>query len=286
MVTFISINGRLLPANTPCITADDRGFTLGDGVFETIRARNGRPLLLQTHLQRLRQGAQVLEMGVPSPARLAGEARRVLEASRLSEAVLRLSVSRGAGQRGLAPASDTTPTVIVSAQPFQPYPLRWYDEGVSASVTGITRNEHSPLAGIKSLSYVEQVLARLAAQRGGSDLGLLLNTTGHIVSADCANLFIVRERRLLTPPLAAGALPGVARQVLLNIAGGLGLETAEVGLTREDLDHADEVLLTNVLLEVAPLVRLDDEPVGGGRPGRYAAGLRRAYRLAVGIAPP
>ena len=279
MVTVAWANGRLLPSDAVRVAADDRGFTLGDGLFETIRISRGQPVLLRFHLRRLCQGAQVLELGLPPHMDLRRAVRQVVAANRLAEAVVRLTVSRGVGQRGLATTPGMVPTVIITAQPYQPYPARWYSDGIQAVVTDVLRNERSPLANVKSLSYLDQVLARQAAQRHGADVGLMLNTRGQLVSADCANLFVVRGQHLLTPSLRMGALPGVVRHVLLKVAGGLGLEAAEIELSRTDLLAADEALLTNVLLEVAPLVLLDGEPIGSGSPGPYAARLHQAYRL-------
>ncbi len=287
MVTVAWVNGRLLAGDEVRVAADDRGFTLGDGLFETIRVSRGQPVLLRFHLRRLCEGAKVLDLGLPPPMRLGDAVRQVAAVNKFTEAVVRLNVSRGVGQRGLATAPGMVPTVIISGHPYQPYPARWYRDGIRAVVTDVLRNEHSPVANIKSLSYIEQVLARQAAQRQGADVGLLLNTRGQIVSADCANLFVVRGHALLTPSLRMGALPGVVRQVLLNIAGGLGLEAAEVELSRPDILAGDEVLLTNVLLEVAPLVSLDGESVGSGSPGPYATHLREAYQRAIGsMSPP
>ena len=282
MVTVGWVNGQLLPNDAVRVAADDRGFTLGDGLFETIRISRGQPVLLDFHLRRLCQGAKVLELGLLPLMDLGDAVRQVVAVNKFAEAVVRLNVSRGVGQRGLATTPGMVPTVIITAHPYQPYPARWYSDGIQAVVTGVVRNERSPVANIKSLSYIEQVLARQAAQRHGADVGLLLNTRGQIVSADCANLFVVRGHSLLTPSLEMGALPGVVRQVLLNIAGGLGLEVAEVELSRTDILAGDEALLTNVLLEVAPLVLLDGEQIGSGYPGPYATRLHHAYRLVVG----
>jgi branched-chain amino acid aminotransferase len=283
MVNFVSINGRLVSSDAAYVPANDRGFTLGDGLFETIRVSAGRPLMLSAHLQRLQRGASVLELALPSLQGLTNHVWKVVRANQLPEAVVRLSVSRGSGQRGLAPTPGLPPTVVIAMQPFNPYPPRWYDEGVRAVTTTVTRNESSPLSSVKSLSYADQVLARIQAQGHSADLGLMRNTREHFVCADCANLFVVQGDRLLTPSIAAGALPGIARQVLLWVAGGLGLDVSETELSQADFHGADEIMLTNVLLEVAPLVSLDGLPVGGGKPGHYVALLRRAYRLAVGI---
>lgn len=280
---LVSVNKRLYPAKTARIAIDDRGFTLGDGVFETVRVSDGHPLRLAAHLDRLRTGAHLLDLLLPPLEHIGAEVTRVLRANHLQNAVVRITVSRGSGQRGLTPIEGAVPTLVIAAAPFRPYPARWYSDGVRAIVTQASRNEHSPLSRIKSLSYTEQVLARIEAQHANVDLGLLCNTQGDIVCADCANLFVVRDQHLLTPPTDAGALPGIARSVMLQIAGGLGLIVEERKITLADVYGADELLLTNVLLEVAPVVQLDECQIGNGKPGDYARLLRRVYRLAVGL---
>lgn len=280
MVTCCSVDGTILPPREARVAVDDRGFTLGDGLFETIRAHEGRPLQLAQHLSRLQHGAALLELAAPPGEALADEIERVLAASALREAVVRLSISRGAGQRGLGPTAGAAPTVVVAVQPFEPYPERWYTQGARAIIARVRRNEWSPLCGCKSLSQGDNVLARIEARRRGADISLLLNTRGALASADCANLFVVRGERLLTPPLAAGALPGVTRAIVAAVAPEVGLRYDEAELLPDDLGSADEILLTNVLLEVAPVCDLAGYPVGAGRPGPYAALLRAAHRSA------
>lgn len=281
---FTSVNGQLVTDQIAAISAADRGWTLGDGVFETIRVAHGQPLLLARHLDRLTAGAAVLRIAVPPLVELERLIERVLGHNHLIDAVVRVTVSRGLGDRGLMPTPGTAPTVVISAQPFQPYPARWYSDGVRAIVTDVARNERSPLSRIKSMSYADQVVARMAAQVAGVDLSLMCNTTGAIVCADCANVFVLRGRDLVTPPIDAGALPGVARSVVIEHAPTLGLAVYERPIDRSDLLAADEAVLTNVLLEAAPLVMVDDQPIGSDRPGTVARQIRHMYRSAVGLA--
>jgi len=265
--------------------ASDRGFTLGDGAFETIRVRRGQPLQLEAHLDRLHSGLRIMEITCPPVSVLKDDVAHAIDASRLADAVVRVTTSRGAGRRGLAPTVGERPSVIISVQPFEPYPQRYYAEGVTTAISSIRRNEFSPLCRFKSLSQADNVLARIEAQRSDCDLALLRNTAGTLVCADCANLFVVRNDLLLTPSVDQGALPGITRGMLRKIAGGLGLEFRETALSLDDLRQADEVLLTNVILEVAPVVAINGERVGAGPPGPIGMRLRHAYRHAVGLEP-
>lgn len=278
------INGRLIGPTQPCLLSTDRGWTLGDGIFETMRVHGGQVLHLHAHLRRLDGGAQVLALELPSPDTLRIMVQQTLAAASLGDAVLRLSVSRGAGERGLSITPRQAPTIMLSAQSLVPYPARWYTQGVTATIASVPRNEHSPLARIKTLSYAEQVLARSEAQRAGVDVALQRNTRGELACADCANLWLVRDQQLITPPVEAGILPGIARSIVLALAIDVGLVPAEAPLTDIDLWNANEALLTNVLLEVAPLVRVDTRTIGTGQPGPFAHRLRAAYCAALGIA--
>lgn len=285
MLAALSIDGVLVAPDEAAIHADDRGWALGDGVFETVRVHRGRPLLLDAHLRRLAAGARVFQLPLPSHGRLIAAIDAVLAASQLADAVLRVSLSRGRGQRGLGVGPEQHPRLVIAAHPFAPYPPRWYAQGARAVISSVRRNERSPLSSVKSLSYGEQVLARLNAQERGADLALQLNTRDRLVSADCANLFVVFGRRVVTPPVADGALPGTARDALLALGMLEGWTLGEASLTEADLGVCDEAVLTNVLLEAAPLVRVDEIQVGDGQPGPVAALLRRAFRESAGLAP-
>lgn len=240
------LNGALVDAAAARIAPGDRGFTLGDGLFETLAVRHGAPQRLEAHLARLATGAQVI--GLPLPAfDLPAIAAALLTANGLADAVLRLTVTRGEGPRGVLPPAAPTPTLLVTAAALAPpaAPAR-------LCVARVTRrNEHSPLARIKSLNYLDNILARQEGQQRGCDDALLLNTRGGVAESTIANVFVVRDGALLTPPVADGALPGVMRGALL--ARG----AREAALTPEDLAQASEVFLTSSL-GIRPVAAVDD----------------------------
>ncbi len=247
-MTMIWFHDRLRPAAEVAIDPADRGFTLGDGLFETLACRNGAVDHLDAHLARLVAGARLLDIPLPlPPEKLADALAATLVASGLAEASLRLTLTRGPGPRGLPPPLRPVPTLLITAGPLPPPlpPARL----IIASVT--RRNEHSPLSRIKSLNFLDNVLARQEALRAGADDALLLNTAGRIAEATAATLFAVIDGVLVTPPLADGALPGVMRGVILVERGA-----EERSLTRGDLARASELFLSNSLgLRLGSLVR-------------------------------
>lgn len=262
----LSINGELVPHAGPHLSARDRGFLLGDGLFETLRVRRGQVVRWADHLARLRNGAGTLDLPLAwTDDALAASVRQTLTAGGLTEAVVRLTISRGISPaRGLLPPAHPSPTLVVDAAPFEGYSADLSARGMRGIVSRILRNERSPLAQIKSLNYLENVLARQEAARQGADEALMLNTIGNLAGASAANLFVVRAGRIITPTRGCGALPGTVRQALLT---GLSGQVIEQPLTVVDVATGDEAFLTNALLGVMPLTALDDHPIGTGLPG-------------------
>ncbi len=264
------LNGALIPAGRAHIDARDRGFTLGDGLFETVRAHRGHPLGLDRHFARLRRGAAFLEITLPWEDRELRDAiGTTLAANGLSNAALRLTLSRGVPKtRGLPPDPDAVPSLVIDVQPFTGYPAELYRRGITAVTSQIPRNERSPLSRHKTLSYLDQALVRREAAALGADDALMRNTAGELVCASAANLFLVVGDDLVTPPIDAGALPGTTRELILQrLAPGAGIGVVERGIHPAELSVASEAFLTSALLGVAPLTRVDERPVGDGLPG-------------------
>lgn len=263
---LVWLNGTVMTAAEARIAPGDRGFTLGDGVFETIRVQGGRPRHLGRHLARLREGAAIL--GLPIAAGLPERAvEEMLAAPVPADCVLRLTVSRGEGARGLVPPERPSPTMLLSAAPLAPMPAETHL--VIATVT--RRNEHSPLARIKSLNMLDNVLARAEAAGRGAGEALLLNTAGRVAEAATATLFALIGGRVVTPPVEEGALPGIARAVAVEAMGEGAVIQRPVEVA--ELFGAAEIVLTNSL-GVRPVVTMDGRVIGAGRPGSLAAGLR------------
>jgi branched-chain amino acid aminotransferase len=271
----VYVSGRFVPADQPAIGVGDRGFLLGDGVFETVRVEGGVVRDAAAHLARLRIGLALLDLAdAPCDEALLAAVIETARRNRLDPAVVRVTVTRGAAAtRGLLPpALPAAPTVVVQAFPLSPAPPGGGPAAIVAVLASTTRrNEHSPLSRIKSTNYLDMILARIEAARRGADDALVLNTAGRLACATTANVFVVKGDRLLTPPTAEGALPGITRARLLAGAAALGLGAEERPLPVEAAVEADELLLTNTVVPVRAVVRLDGRPVGRGEPGPVAA---------------
>jgi branched-chain amino acid aminotransferase len=276
------VDGRLVAADAPALVVGDRGFQLGDGVFETLRVRRGVAIELGLHLARLRGGLDALAIPLPwSDAELAAAIDAVVAANAPADAAVRLTVSRGApSSRGLLPASwrDLRPTVVVQAWPHVPLAAAVLASGVRAIVATGRRDPTHPLATVKTISRADHVQAKLEAELAGADDAISLTLDGHVAEATTANVAIVIGSRVLTPPLAAGILAGTTRDWLLRPDGAatLGLVAVEAWFTPDDLLAADEALLCSSVAGFQPIVALDGAPVAGGRPGPWAPRLRAA----------
>jgi branched-chain amino acid aminotransferase len=256
------LNGAL--TTQPVIDPSDRGFTLGDGLFETIRAVGGRGLHLRRHWRRLRAGAAVLEIMMPfSDASLSSAVRSLLE-SETGEKTVRLTLTRGPAMRGLLPTPNaaSTPTVLITTAP--PVPLQ---SAATLMVAGITRrNEYSPLARIKTLSTLDALLARQEATRAGVDDAILLNSQGRVAEASSSNLFFLFGEEIVTPPVTEGALPGIRRELALE-----RLPVVERPVLVEEALAADDILLTSSLsLRAAASLQGRKLPRSGELLGRFA----------------
>lgn len=271
---FCVLNGRLLPLAEARIDPAERGWTLADGCFETLRIVNGAAIRLEAHLDRLGRGLALLGIPAPDPAAVAPALAGLLEACGQRDGVARLQVSRGAAaRRGLLPETAGPPTVLLTLAPPADRPAD--PEARRAIIASLTRrNEWSPLSQVKALAnYPDALLALGEARRRGADEALLLNTRGDLACASVANLWLARGGTLLTPPLGAGATAGVVRAALLAAAPRLGLRAAESPLLPADLWVADEALLTNSVRGVQSVVAVDGRPIGAGAPGPLARRL-------------
>jgi branched-chain amino acid aminotransferase len=268
---FCVLNGRLFTLAEARIDPAERGWTLADGCFETLRVVNGAAIRLDAHLDRLGRGLGLLGIAAPDPAGVAADLECLLAAAGQRDGVARLQVTRGvAAQRGLLPETAGPATVLLTLAPAAAWPADPAPrQAIIATVT--RRNEWSPLSQVKALAnYPDALLALAEARRRGADEAILLNTRGDLACASVANLWLARSGRLLTPPLAGGATAGVVRAALLAAVPRLGLPAEETPLTPDDLWAADEALLTNSVRGVQALVAVDGRPIGSGQPGPLA----------------
>jgi branched-chain amino acid aminotransferase len=277
------IDGRLVAADVRHLSAFDRGFQLGDGVFETLRARAGRPAELAEHLARLRRSADGLDipLAADSDEAIAGGIATLLAAEDLDgedgDASIRITVSRGTiVGRGLLPLERPEPTIVIQAWPVPPAPADHLERGLHLAISSVRRDPENPLAALKTTSRADYVYARVEARRAGADDALFLTTDGHLSEATSANVFLVHGAELATPALACAILPGTTRTWLLGWAGDVGLTPVEGWLTTADLAAADEAFLCSSVAGVLPVTRFEDRPIGDGSPGPWTRRAREA----------
>ncbi len=271
---WIYFNGELVQQETATVSALDRGLLYGYGLFETMRSYGGRVFRLEEHYQRLCRDAERVGLEVPFLlADLVGAANRVLQSNGLEDARVRLTLTAG--------AEGAAGSVILLAREVTEYPRQLYRRGMSALVTSMRRNETSFLSGVKSLNYLDNLLAREDARRQGADEAILLNTRGFVAEGSASNVFLLLDGRLVTPNLSSGCLAGITRQAVLELAAESGLEAIETDVELSAFAVASEAFLTGSVMEVMPLTRLDDGPVGSGRPGPVTGRLHRLYQEMV-----
>jgi branched-chain amino acid aminotransferase len=282
------IDGALAPADALHLSAFDRGFQLGDGVFETLRARGGRPTELDDHIARLQRSAEGLDiaLGPSLEADLRDGIAALLAAEGLDgpdgDASIRITVSRGVVTgRGLLPPGPSTATVVIQAWPVAPPPAGHLEDGLHLVVSSVRRDPASPLAALKTTSRADYVYARLEARRAGADDALFLTTDGRLSEATSANICLVRGSELATPALDCAILPGTTRTWILRWAAGAGLALHEGSLLPADLAAADEAFLCSSVAGVLPVTRFEGAPIGTGRPGPWTARAREAREAFV-----
>ncbi len=280
--THIWIDGAVVPADGNHLSAFDRGFQLGDGVFETLRARGGHPTELSEHIARLRGSADGLGIDLPADIGpvLAGAIDDLLGTEGLdgpgSDASLRITVTRGAFRgRGLLPGDEhVPPTVVVQAWPVPPPPPGHLEHGLHLMTSSIRRDPENPLAALKTTSRADYVYARLEARRAGADDALFLTVDGFLSEATSANLFLIRGGRLATPALACAILPGTTRSWILRWGASLGLDPEEGWLTARDLTEATEAFVCSSVAGILPVTVFDGRPIGDGAPGPWSRRAR------------
>jgi branched-chain amino acid aminotransferase len=276
----IYIDGKYYDEKNARISVLDHGFLYGDGVFEGIRSYNGRLFRLSEHIDRLFCSAKAILLAIPMARQeiqlaVLATCRR----DRMRDGYVRLVVTRGVGSLGLNPSHCKQPSVIVIAGKIQLYPAELYQQGLKIITVPTTRNLNSALdPAIKSLNYLNNILAKIEAQNGACDEAIMLNAQGYVAECTGDNIFMVKGGRLFTPPLSAGALHGITRGVVLELARENGIAVSESNLTRYDLFNADECFLTGTGAEIIPAVQIDGRTVGDGKPGPVTLQLIAQYQ--------
>lgn len=275
----VYIDGKFYDEKSAKISVFDHGLLYGDGVFEGIRAYNSRVFKLKEHVDRLFYSAKAILLTIPlSHAQIMEAVLEACRRNKIENGYIRLIVTRGIGTLGLNPNRCKNPSVIVIADRIQLYPVEMYSKGLDIITVPTTRNLHSAVnPAIKSLNYLNNILAKIEANNGGVEEAIMLNSEGFVTEGTGDNVFVVQWKRLLTPPLSAGALYGITRGVVMELAREAGYAVGEANLSRYDLFNADECFLTGTGAELIPVVKMDGRVIGEGRPGDVTKHLMELY---------
>lgn len=275
----IYIDGQYFDEQNAKISVFDHGLLYGDGIFEGIRAYNGRVFKLKEHIDRLYYSAKAILLTIPiSHAEMMKVVVDTCRENGLRDGYIRLIVTRGVGTLGLNPNKCKRPSVICIADKIQLYPKEYYERGLDIITVATTRNLHNAVnPAIKSLNYLNNILAKIEANNGGCEEAIMLNSEGYVAECTGDNIFIVKGDEFLTPPLSAGALYGITRGVAIELACEMGLKVSEPNLTRYDIFNADECFVTGTGAEVVPVVKVDGRVIGSGKPGPRTQELVKKY---------
>jgi branched-chain amino acid aminotransferase len=277
---LIYIDGQLSPETDAKISVFDHGLLYGDGVFEGIRFYNGRVFRLEQHIRRLYDCAKSILINIPiSPAEMIKAVCETVAANKLQDGYIRLVITRGVGPMGLSPFKCPKPSIIIIASSITLYPKEAYETGLTMATCATRRPSHDILSPqVKSLNYLNNIMAKVEAIQAGAEEGLMLNDVGLVAECTGDNIFLVRDGVITTPPLTAGALDGITRGVVFDIANELGIAIRERDISRHDVFIADECFLTGTAAEVIACVKLDQRSIGNGKPGSVTQKIVARFR--------
>lgn len=280
MSVKVFIDGRLYDKEDAKISVYDHGLLYGDGVFEGMRSYGGDVFRLQEHLDRLWDSAKAIRLDIPiSPQAMADAVNDTLRANGIVDGYLRLVVTRGAGTLGLDPNKTSNPQVIIIADHIVLYPQEYYDKGLEIITVSTLRNHPAALnPRIKSLNYLNNILAKIEGLQAGCVEALMLNHKGEVAECTGDNIFLVTRGEIVTPPIDAGILEGITRNVAIELARQAGITVREIPLTRHDVYIADECFLTGSAAEIVPVVQVDSRRIGDGKPGPITRDLTARFR--------
>ncbi len=283
MAIQIYINGEYFDRDAAKVSVFDHGFLYGDGIFEGIRVYEGNVFLLDDHLKRLEYSAKAIMLDMPwSREEVAEAVCETCRRSGVTNGYIRLIVTRGSGYLGLSPKNCSNPQLIIIADQIQLYPKEIYEKGMKIITAPTRRNSPAALPPmVKSLNYLNNILAKIEAVELGYQEAIMLNQEGYVAECTGDNIFIMQGDKLFTPPVSSGSLTGITRQVAIDIAQDMGIPVVETNLTRYDLWVAEEMFLTGTAAEVIAVVEVDHRKIGDGKPGIMTNHFLKAFRKKV-----
>lgn len=275
----VYVDGRWIAKEKATVSVFDHGLLYGDGIFEGIRSYNLRVFRLAEHLDRLWESAHTLMLNMPiSKSEMEKVVVRTLKINRLRDAYIRVIVTRGVGDLGLDPRKCPKPTLIVITDKIQLYPRSLYEKGLEIITVATSRNISEAVnPQIKSLNYLNNILAKMEATHSGYEEALMLNAQGYVCECTGENIFVLKKGALYTPPAYVGILRGITRGAVMDLAKAMGLDVREEVMTRHDVYNAEEVFLTGTAAEIVPIVKVDNRRIGEGKPGPVTAKLLEAF---------
>jgi branched-chain amino acid aminotransferase len=279
----VYVAGKLVPAEQATVSVFDHGLLYGDGVFEGLRSYGGKVFRLDEHVDRLYDSARAIRLEIPlSKSEMAKAINETVAVNGIRDGYVRAVVTRGAGTLGLDPNRCSNPQVIIIADSITMYPQEFYDNGLELITSSVIRNHPAALSPrIKSLNYLNNILAKIEGLKAGCVEALMLNHKGEVAECTGDNIFLVKKGRIATPPLDAGILEGVTRNAVIELAREAGLDVSESAITKHDVYVADECFLTGTAAEVVPVVKVDDRVIGTGKPGPVTLDLIERFHKLV-----
>ena len=276
---FIFLNGKIISDTEASVSSGDRGFLYGDGIFETLRSYNEKPFKLAEHLERMRCSAEKLSISFEyTNVEISENIKELLEKNNVQDAYIRITLSRGTGDNGLGINNNLKSTILIQVKPFVSYEKRLYENGMSLIVSKCRRSTSCPISCHKTTNLLTSILLKEEAKEKSANEAIVINTDGYVAECVVSNIFMVSDGNVITPSLDTNILPGVTRRTALDICQNIGIPAREECFKIKTLIKAEEVFITNSLMEIMPVSRIDDYQIGKTIPGKITQQLMGEYR--------